>query len=132
MRTLIAASLGYLVGSFPTADLVTRYAVRRNGEKAVDLRAAGTGNPGSLNAAKLLGWKWGAIILAGDMMKGALASLAGRAVAGDNGTYAAGSGAVAIATLGVVSDALPTSSTLACAGPLRSSSVVTSASAGVG
>src|SRR5207247_5606841 len=50
--------------------------------------------PGSLNAAKLLGWKWGAIILAGDMTKGALASLAGRAVAGDNGTYAAGRGAV--------------------------------------
>jgi len=94
MRTLIAASLGYLVGSFPTADIVTRYAARRNGEESVDLRAAGTGNPGSLNAAKLLGWKWGAIILAGDMMKGALASLAGRAVAGDNGTYAAGSGAV--------------------------------------
>ena len=94
MRTLIAASLGYLVGSFPTADVVTRYAARRNGEESVDLRAAGTGNPGSLNAAKLLGWKWGAIILAGDMMKGALASLAGRAVAGDNGAYAAGSGAV--------------------------------------
>jgi len=94
MRTLIAACLGYLVGSFPTADIVTRYASRRNGERAVDLRAAGTGNPGSLNAAKLLGWKWGAIVLAGDVMKGALASLAGRAIAGDNGTYAAGSGAV--------------------------------------
>jgi glycerol-3-phosphate acyltransferase PlsY len=94
MRTLIAASLGYLVGSFPTADIVTRYAARSDGEKAVDLRTSGTGNPGSLNAAKLLGWKWGGIILAGDVMKGALASWGGRAVAGDNGTYAAGSGAV--------------------------------------
>ena len=94
MRTLIAASLGYLVGSFPTADIVTRYATRSNSDKTVDLRTAGTGNPGSLNAAKLLGWKWGAIILAGDVIKGAFASLAGRAVAGDNGAYAAGSGAV--------------------------------------
>jgi acyl phosphate:glycerol-3-phosphate acyltransferase len=94
MRTLIAASLGYLAGSFPTADIVTRYANRSNGGKALDLRAAGTGNPGSLNAAKVLGWKWGAIILAGDVIKGALASLAGRAIAGDAGTYAAGSGAV--------------------------------------
>jgi glycerol-3-phosphate acyltransferase PlsY len=32
--------------------------------------------------------------LAGDLLKGALASLAGRAVAGDNGAYAAGSAAV--------------------------------------
>ena len=94
MRTLIAASLGYLVGSLPTADIVTKYAARSNGEKTVDLRTAGTGNPGSLNAAKLLGWKWGGIILAGDLIKGAFASVAGRAVAGDNGAYAAGSGAV--------------------------------------
>jgi len=94
MRTLIAATLGYFAGSFPTADLVTRYAARRNGEKAADLRVAGSGNPGTLNAAKVLGWKWGATVLAGDLVKGALASLAGRAIAGDNGTYAAGSGAV--------------------------------------
>ena len=94
MRTLIAVSVGYLAGSFPSADIVTRYAARSNGGNAVDLRVAGTGNPGSLNAAKILGWKWGAIILAGDVIKGALASLAGRAIAGDNGTYVAGSGAV--------------------------------------
>jgi acyl phosphate:glycerol-3-phosphate acyltransferase len=86
--------VGYLAGTFPTADLVTRYAARSNGREAVDLRAAGTGNPGTLNAAKILGWRWGAVVLAGDAFKGALASLAGRALAGDTGTYAAGSGAV--------------------------------------
>ena len=85
---------GYLAGTFPTADIVTRYASKPNGEKAIDLRATGTGNPGTLNAAKVLGWKWGAVVLAGDALKGALASLAGRALAGDNGSYAAGSGAV--------------------------------------
>jgi acyl phosphate:glycerol-3-phosphate acyltransferase len=94
LRIGVAALVGYLAGTFPTADLVTRYAAKRNGEKAIDLRAAGTGNPGTLNAAKILGWKWGAVVLAGDAVKGALASLAGRALAGDNGTYAAGSGAV--------------------------------------
>jgi len=52
------------------------------------------GVTGTLNAAKVLGWKWGAVVLAGDAFKGALASLAGRALAGDTGTYAAGSGAV--------------------------------------
>lgn len=90
----LAALAGYLAGTFPTADVVSRYAARNNGEMAVDLRAAGTGNPGALNAAKVLGWKYGAVVLAGDLVKGVLASLAGRAVAGDSGTYAAGSGAV--------------------------------------
>jgi glycerol-3-phosphate acyltransferase PlsY len=95
VRLLTVALAGYAIGSFPTADVVSRYAARHNGEDgAVDLRVAGTGNPGALNAAKILGWKWGAFVLAGDFIKGALASLAGRAVAGDNGTYAAGSGAV--------------------------------------
>lgn len=94
MRTLIAAAVGYLAGTFPTADIVARYAAVSNGEKAVDLRAAGTGNPGALNAAKVLGWKYGAVVLAGDLVKGVLASLAGRAVAGDGGAYAAGSAAV--------------------------------------
>jgi len=94
MRTLIAAVVGYLAGTFPTADIVTRHAAQGNAEKAVDLRTTGTGNPGTLNAAKLLGWKWGALVLAGDIIKGAFASLAGRAIAGDNGTYAAGSGVV--------------------------------------
>lgn len=90
----LAAAIGYFGGTFPTADIVARYAARRDGHRITDLRSSGTGNPGALNAAKLLGWKWGAVILAGDVVKGALASLAGRAVAGDNGAYAAGSGAV--------------------------------------
>jgi len=84
------------MGTLPTADIVARYAARRNGDsEVVDLRAAGTGNPGALNAAKVLGWKWGAIVLAGDAMKGAIASTTGRTIAGDDGAYAAGAGAVA-------------------------------------
>jgi len=94
MRTLIAALAGYLAGTFPTADIVTRYAASRDGHEITDLRDAGTGNPGALNAAKTLGWRWGALVLAGDALKGALASAMGRWLAGDNGAYAAGSGAV--------------------------------------
>jgi glycerol-3-phosphate acyltransferase PlsY len=94
IRIAAAGAAGYLAGTFPTADVVSRYAAKCNGEKAIDLRAAGTGNPGALNAAKVLGWKYGAVVLAGDLVKGVLASLAGRAVAGDDGAYAAGSGAV--------------------------------------
>jgi hypothetical protein len=46
-----AAMLGYLIGTFPTADIVSRGLAKRNGTKA-DLRDEGTGNPGALNAAK--------------------------------------------------------------------------------
>ncbi len=93
-RRLIAAGiLGYLAGSFPTADLVSKYATRRSG--GVGLRAAGSGNPGAVNAATVLGRKWGLAVLAGDMIKGIVACLLGRVVASDNGAYLAGTTAVA-------------------------------------
>ncbi len=39
-RGLFAAGLlGYLVCSFPTADLVSKYVTRRNGYDGVDLRS---------------------------------------------------------------------------------------------
>lgn len=93
-RLPVAALAGYLVGTFPTADVVARLAARANGDDSIDLRAAGTGNPGALNAAKMLGWKLGAVVLAGDIAKGALGALAGKQLAGDNGTYAGGAAAV--------------------------------------
>ena len=42
-----AALLGYLLGSFPSADLASRIATRGG----VDLRVAGSGNPGATNGA---------------------------------------------------------------------------------
>jgi glycerol-3-phosphate acyltransferase PlsY len=48
-----------------------------------------------LNAAKVLGPRFGVAVLVVDMLKGALAAVLGRAVAGDNGAYAAGASAVA-------------------------------------
>ena len=92
MRTIVAAIAGYLIGTIPSADVAARLASRRHGPS--DLRAAGTGNPGALNAAKTLGWKWGALVLAGDIGKGVLASVAGRRIGGANGAYAAGAAAV--------------------------------------
>jgi len=92
LRTIVAAIAGYLIGTIPSADVAARLASRRHGPS--DLRAAGTGNPGALNAAKTLGWKWGALVLAGDIGKGVLASVAGRRIGGANGAYAAGAAAV--------------------------------------
>ena len=92
MRTIVAAIAGYLIGTIPSADTAARLASRRRGSS--DLRATGTGNPGALNAAKTLGWKWGALVLTADIGKGVLASIAGRRIAGANGAYAAGAASV--------------------------------------
>jgi glycerol-3-phosphate acyltransferase PlsY len=91
-----AAVLGYLLGSVPSADLASRVATRGD----VDLRAAGSGNPGATNAAKVLGKRWGAAVLVADVAKGVAAGFAGRALGGDAGAYVA-------ATLVVVGHILP-------------------------
>jgi glycerol-3-phosphate acyltransferase PlsY len=93
-RTLITGALGYLLGTIPSADVAARLAARgdRNGHR--DLREYGTGNPGGLNAAKVLGTKWGLAVMGADIAKGALASFAGRRLGGESGAYAAGTGAV--------------------------------------
>jgi glycerol-3-phosphate acyltransferase PlsY len=87
---LSAAALGYLLGTFPTADLVAR----RVSSGTIDLRAQGSGNPGAANALKVLGKKAGATVMAGDISKGALASSIGGLVAGPAGAHIAGTASV--------------------------------------
>lgn len=85
-----AGVLGYLIGTFPTADLVAR----RMSGGTVDLRRAGTGNPGGANALKVLGKRAGYTVMAGDVAKGALASAVGGLVAGPVGAHVAGTSSV--------------------------------------
>jgi acyl phosphate:glycerol-3-phosphate acyltransferase len=87
---VVGGLVGYVIGMFPSADLVTRVASRG----AVDLRASGSGNPGGLNAARVLGRKWGLLVIVMDAAKGALAGLVGLAI-GDAAAYAAGTGVIA-------------------------------------
>ena len=85
-----AALVGYVVGTFPTADLVAR----RASGGSVDLRTSGTGNPGGANALKVLGRKAGAAVIAGDVVKGAAGSALGAAVAGPIGAHIGGTSSV--------------------------------------
>ncbi len=62
---------------------------------AGDIRSLGTGNPGAANAIKELGAGWGYAVLVADIAKGAAASAAGRALAGDTGAHVGGCAAVA-------------------------------------
>ena len=90
-RTLAAALCGYALGLVPSADAVSRLTAGG----AVDLRSAGSGNPGGMNAFRVLGRRAGLMVMGADIAKGILACAAGRAVAGDAGAHAAGVGAVA-------------------------------------
>lgn len=85
-RLAVAASLGYLLGSFPAADLAARAATGG----ATDLRAVGSRNPGAHNVSLQVGKGWGYAVMAADMVKGALACGAGRSAAGSGGAHIAG------------------------------------------
>ena len=78
-----AAGAAYLLGTFPTAVLVTRAATRGS----VDIRATGSGNPGGLNTAQVVGRRWGALVMLVDAAKGLGAGLLGWAIAGPTGAY---------------------------------------------
>lgn len=79
----------YLVGSIDFAVLVAR-------AKGLDIYDLGSGNPGTANVARNLGWKAAAPVLVGDVLKGVVASAVGLWV----GTPALAVGAGLAAVLG--------------------------------
>ena len=75
MKYVLAAMMGYLLGSVPFALLVAR----RHG---VDLYLTGDGNPGAWNALEQLGARRAWPAFAGDAAKGLVAGLVGLALGG--------------------------------------------------
>ncbi len=86
-----AIVIGYLLGTFPSADLIARVATRGK----VDIREVGTGNPGTLNAMRSIGTGWGVVVLVLDVAKGIAAGLLGREIGGVDGTYLAATASIA-------------------------------------
>ena len=64
----VVAVVCFLIGSINPATLVARALGR-------DLRASGSGNPGATNAGRVLGRKWGALVLVLDVLKAYLPTL---------------------------------------------------------
>jgi glycerol-3-phosphate acyltransferase PlsY len=89
--TAIAAVVGYALGTIPSAGVVAWLATRG----AINLREAGSGNPGAINAIKMLGARWGLVVLVADVAKGLAAGALGLLIGGDPGAYAAATGAIA-------------------------------------
>lgn len=84
---MLCVVVAYLLGTFPTAVLVTR-------RRGVDPTRAGSGNPGATNVLRTAGKRAGAATLVGDVAKGALAAGGGWLVGGHGLGVACGVGAV--------------------------------------
>jgi glycerol-3-phosphate acyltransferase PlsY len=76
-RTVGLMLVAYLAGSIPVGALVAQ---RVGGP---DLRSIGSGRTGGTNALRALGRKWAAVVVLGDLLKGALPVLLARLVTGD-------------------------------------------------
>ena len=69
---------GFLIGGIPFGYLLGRSLLKD------DIRNHGSGNIGATNVARVIGWKWGAVVLVLDALKGMLPTLAAVAWARQN------------------------------------------------
>ena len=67
MKEFILIILAYFIGSIPTAIIVSKVFFN------IDIRDYGSGNMGATNTFRVLGPKFGTIVMVGDMLKGILA-----------------------------------------------------------
>jgi glycerol-3-phosphate acyltransferase PlsY len=84
---VLVVLLGYLLGTMPTALLVGRRAGR-------DPTREGSGNPGASNVYRTVGARAGALVFAGDALKGIAATGLGLAAGGRGLGLACGAAAV--------------------------------------
>lgn len=68
MKEVLFITFAYLIGSIPTAVWISRYFF------GVDIRDYGSGNSGATNTFRVLGSKWGCIVMSVDVLKGVVAT----------------------------------------------------------
>jgi acyl phosphate:glycerol-3-phosphate acyltransferase len=68
MKEVLFILLAYCIGSIPTAVWISRYFF------GVDIREYGSGNAGATNTFRVLGSKWGTIVMSVDVLKGVMAT----------------------------------------------------------
>lgn len=64
MNELLLIVLAYLIGSIPTSVWVSQFFFE------IDIRDFGSGNAGATNTYRVLGPKWGTLVMVVDMLKG--------------------------------------------------------------
>ncbi len=86
---IVAAGIGYALGNVNFSFLVVKIC------KGIDIREYGSGNAGATNVNRILG-PWAALTaLAGDVLKGIVAVIIGRLLAGETGAIFAAIAVVA-------------------------------------
>jgi glycerol-3-phosphate acyltransferase PlsY len=68
MKEVLLIVIAYLIGSIPTAVLLSRVYF------GIDIREYGSGNSGATNTFRVLGPKWGSIVMLVDILKGVAAT----------------------------------------------------------
>jgi glycerol-3-phosphate acyltransferase PlsY len=68
MNELLLICLAYLIGSIPTAVWVSKSIF------GIDIRDYGSGNSGATNTFRVLGSKWGSVVMLVDVVKGVVAT----------------------------------------------------------
>lgn len=68
MKELLLIVIAYLIGSVPTAIWLSKAYF------GIDIREYGSGNSGATNTFRVLGSKWGSIVMLVDILKGVLAT----------------------------------------------------------
>ena len=66
IQNIISPIIAYFIGSLPFGFLLTKFI------KDIDIRQAGSGNPGATNVARVLGKPYGILVFFLDMLKGFL------------------------------------------------------------
>ena len=84
LKVILAAVIGYLFGCIPVGVLIAKmYA-------GTDIRKTGSGNTGTTNVLRTLGWVPSVMTLAGDCIKGVLGALIGKYIGGEAGMLVGG------------------------------------------
>ena len=83
-------AIGYLLGTIPGAVIVSHLATRGR----VDIRSAGSGNPGAFNTFREVGKAWGVVVVLIDGGKAMFAGLIALVLVGDAAAYAAATAAI--------------------------------------
>ena len=88
LKYVLIAVVGYLLGNISVGILVAKlYGIK-------DIRKVGSGNAGSTNVLRNLGWLPSVLTLVGDCLKSFIAAQLGRYLAGDVGLLIGGTAAI--------------------------------------
>lgn len=91
LEALLLAAFGYACGSIPIGILVARFA------GGPDPRTVGSGRTGGTNALRALGRRWATVVVAGDLLKGALPVIVARLATGGDPLMEVIAGGAAVA-----------------------------------